>query len=59
MLTVLSVDPAGELAEGSRVAWGWLVDARGVGVELQLTEPGDVDVFTWVVGPLALRLELA
>ena len=59
MLTVLPVDPVGELAEGSRVAWAWLVDARGVGVELELTEPGDVDVFTWVVGPLALSVELA
>ena len=56
---MLPVDPVGELAEGSRVAWGWLVDARGVGVELQLTGPGDVDVFTWVVVPLALRAELA
>ena len=56
---MLPVDPVGELAEGSRVAWGWLVDARGVGVELELTEPCDVDVFTWVVVPLALSVELA
>ena len=56
---MLPVDPVGELAEGSRVACGWLVDARGVGVELELTEPGDVDVFTWVVVPLALSVELA
>ena len=56
---MLPVDPVGELAEGSRVAWGWLVDARGVGVELELTEPGDVDVFIWVLGPLALSVELA
>ena len=56
---MLPVDPVDELAEGSRVAWVWLVDARGVGVELELTEPGDVDVFTWVLDPLALSVELA
>ena len=59
MLTVLPVDPVGELAEGSRVAWGWLVDARGVGVELQLTGTSSVDWSTRVLVPLALRLELA
>ena len=31
VLTVLPVDPVGELAEGSRVAWELLVDTRGVG----------------------------
>ena len=59
MLTVLKVDPVGELAEGSRDAWGWLVDARGVGVEFQLTGTSSVDVFNWVVVPPALRVELA
>ena len=59
MITVLPVDPVGELAEGSRVAWGWLVDARGVGVELKLEGTSSVDVFTWVVVPPALRVELA
>ena len=59
MLTVLSVDPVGELAEGSRVAWGWLVDARGVGVELKPIGNSSADLFTWVVVPPALRVELA
>ena len=56
---MLPVDPVGELAEGSRVAWGWLVDARGEGVELELTGTSSVDVFTWAVVLLALHVELA
>ena len=53
MLTVLPVDPVGELAEGSEVAWGWLVDARGVGVELKPTGTCSADLFTRVVITLA------
>ena len=59
MLTVLPVDPVDELAEGSRVAWEWRVDAGGVGVELQLTGTSSVDWSIRVLVPLALRLELA
>ena len=59
VLTVLPVDPVDELAEGSRAAWEWLVDAGGVGVELQLIRTSSVDWSTRVFVPLALRLELA
>ena len=59
VLTALPVDPVGELAEGSGVAWGWLVDARGVGVELKPTGTSCADLFTRVVVPRAFSVELA
>ena len=59
LLTVLPVDPVGELAEGSRVARGWLVNARGVGVELELTRTSSVNLITPGLVPHPLRVELA